>query len=216
LQLGKPQYQRTIRIRCYVYKEVWDQKISKETGRSEYKEKEMNLNDLSKNLPVSKASWNEYFFGIALMVSARSDCTRRQFGCIAVSPDKRIVATGYNAPPKGILSKVEQYKKENKGEYPCGFGCCKGLDAPKNQSYSKCVSVHAEQNCILQLGVNNHYEYVDLYLAGRDGQTGELLDTGKPCIHCSRFIRQANVRLVKTLQIDKVVHLEPKNLEIVA
>ena len=81
----------------------------------------MNLNELSKSLPVSKASWNEYFFGIALMVSSRSDCTRRQFGCIAVSPDNRIVATGYNAPPRGVKSTVQKFGVP----IPCGFNCCK-------------------------------------------------------------------------------------------
>lgn len=169
---------------------------------------------VSELLPVSKGDWQEYFVLSALAATIRTDCTRRQFGCIAVSPDKRIVATGYNAPPKGVLSKVEEYEIAHGCSVPKGFGCCKGLNAPKDKDYNSCVAIHAEQNCLLQLGVNNHYEYIDLYIAGRDGQTGKLTDS-KPCIMCARFIKQFNIRHVYSLMADGTILTQnPQELEI--
>jgi deoxycytidylate deaminase len=160
------------------------------------------LNKISRELSLPKACWYEYFFTVALAGTIRSDCTRRQFGCIAVSPDNRIVAAGYNAPPAGELSQAQKYFQQHTCNPPKGFPCCKDPDAPKNQSYDSCNALHAEQNCLLQLGATNHYEYVDLYLAGRDGQTGELIDAGRPCIYCSRFIKNANVRFIRGLNAD--------------
>lgn len=163
----------------------------------------MNLQEIARNIPLHKADWDSYFFSVALMVGSRADCTRRQFGCIAVDPSKRIVATGYNSPPAGELSAVQRYFEDNVCRPPNGFPCCKKPGAPQNQSYDMCNAIHAEQNCLLQLG--SHYDPVDLYVVGRDGQTGELLDAGMPCIMCSRFIKQANVENVHTLNADGTV-----------
>lgn len=161
----------------------------------------MNLCELAKSVPTHKVEWQEYFFAVALVISSRADCSRRQFGCIAVSPDNRIVATGYNSPPPNELSSVQKFKKTygHSRKVPRDFGCCKPLDALPNQGYDCCNAVHAEQNAILQLGTVNQFEYVDLYIAGRDGYTGELLDVGEPCILCSRFIKSANVRDIHCL-----------------
>jgi len=172
----------------------------------------MDLIKLAKDLPTYKGTWEEYFFLCALAGTVRADCTRRQFSCIAVSPDYRILATGYNSPPKGVPSKVQEYQKLHNCDVPKGFPCCKDPLTPPNQSYDSCNALHAEQNCLQQLGNMNHYEWLDLYLAGRSGQTGELLDC-YPCIYCSRMIRNANVRLVHCLQSDgKVKTFDPKDL----
>lgn len=148
----------------------------------------------------------------ALAGTIRADCTRRQFSCIAVSPDRRILATGYNSPPKGVPSSVQQYEATYKRAVPRDYPCCKESALPPNQSYDSCNALHAEQNCLQQIGNQNHYEWIELYLAGRSGQTGELTDC-YPCIYCSRMIRNTNVRYVYCLQSDgKVKVYKPEDL----
>lgn len=49
-----------------------------------------------------RPSWDEYFLGIAQAVSQRSHDADTQVGCVIVSPDKRIVACGYNGFPPGF------------------------------------------------------------------------------------------------------------------
>ena len=49
----------------------------------------------------SRVSWQDYFMGIAVLVSERSTCLRRKVGAVAVA-DARILATGYNGAPSGV------------------------------------------------------------------------------------------------------------------
>ena len=143
-----------------------------------------------------RASWQEYFMMIALVTAGRSDCLRRRIGCIAVSPQNRIVATGYNAPPAGELSYAQYCQANLRAPNP---NCCKG-DLPAGSSYDVCNAIHAEANCLLQLG-SNPYEYIDLYLAGVDGNGNVLIDL-EPCIYCSRLIKNFNVRRIYRLEAD--------------
>lgn len=191
---------------------------------------------LAKSLPHERVDWQSYFFAVALMVSARSDCTRRRFGCVAVSPDKRIIATGYNAPPSGIRSKVQEFirtetiklgvnpdddfsisaykDKIATIKLPPDFQCCKEDSEPHGHSYNKCYANHGEFNCLTQIGSNNNYKYIKLYIAGRDGKTGELLDGVEPCIHCSRLIRSFNVEEVFCLNKSEITRFTPSMLKI--
>ncbi len=84
-----------------------------------------------------RPNWDDYFLGIALAVSTRADCRRAQYGAVIVTPDRRIVATGYNGSPAGGLS--------------CLAGQCpRGLvgGAHNRADYSDCIALHAEQNAV--------------------------------------------------------------------
>ena len=48
-----------------------------------------------------RPAWDDYFRGIARAVAARSSCPRASVGAVIVSPDHRILATGYNGAPSG-------------------------------------------------------------------------------------------------------------------
>ena len=48
-----------------------------------------------------RASWNEYFMDIAVVVAARSTCQRKHVGAVIVR-DKTILSTGYNGSIRGL------------------------------------------------------------------------------------------------------------------
>jgi dCMP deaminase len=89
---------------------------------------------------VTRPTWDEYFMDIAVAVSRRSDCIRRKVGAVIVSPDHRIVGTGYNGAPAGAP----------------GCDTCPrryAVDLPHGSSYDTgvgaCVALHAEQNALI-------------------------------------------------------------------
>ena len=78
---------------------------------------------------------DEYYMQILPLVSSRSTCIRRAFGAILTTSDGKILSTGYNGVISGAPHCIE---------FPCG-----GQDDDKGD-YSRCMAVHAEQNCLLQ------------------------------------------------------------------
>ena len=53
--------------------------------------------------PTKRPDWDEYFMDIAHVVSKRGNCCRRKVAAVIVR-DKRIVSTGYNGTPRGIVN----------------------------------------------------------------------------------------------------------------
>lgn len=81
-----------------------------------------------------RQSWDEYFMAIAHLVKTRSTCLRRQVGAVAVSPEHRILGTGYNGPLPGVPHCEEQ-------------GCLRQkLGIPSGQRHEICRAQHAEAN----------------------------------------------------------------------
>ena|ERR1700691_1319751 len=119
----------------------------------------------------SRPSWDEYFLGIALAVSKRADCSRRQVGAIIVK-HHRIVATGYNGAPSGHGG--------------CSAGYCpraKLENVEPGLGYDNCIAIHAEANALL---------YAD-----RDNCEGATLYcTDTPCVACWKLIRGSGVKHV--------------------
>jgi dCMP deaminase len=76
-------------------------------------------------------SWEEYFMGIASLSEKRSKDPSTQVGSCIVTPDKKIVGTGYNGMPLGADN-----------DFPWG------KEGEWNQTKYKFV-VHAELNAIL-------------------------------------------------------------------
>ena len=77
---------------------------------------------------MTRPSWSEYFLAIAEVVSRRSTCSRAHVGAVIVSPDNRILATGYNGSPPG--------------ESHCGDAGCLVVDNHCQRT------LHAEVNAI--------------------------------------------------------------------
>ena len=49
---------------------------------------------------MSRQDWDDYFIDIAIQISTRSTCLRKQVGCVIVR-DRTIIATGYNGSLPG-------------------------------------------------------------------------------------------------------------------
>ncbi|UCG91862.1 MAG: cytidine/deoxycytidylate deaminase family protein [candidate division WOR-3 bacterium] len=116
-----------------------------------------------------RKSWDEYFMSIAELVAERSTCLRRNVGAVIVK-DKRILATGYNGAPSGIVHCDE-------------VGCLREtLKIPAGERHEICRGIHAEQNAIIQaatFGVN---------ITG-----GIIYTTHQPCFICTKMLINAHV-----------------------
>ena len=89
----------------------------------------------------SRPTWDEYFLGIADLVSKRSTCLRRRVGAVLVK-DKRMLATGYNGAPSRIAHCSEA-------------GCVREkLKIPSGERHELCRGLHGEQNAFLQAALH--------------------------------------------------------------
>ncbi len=119
-----------------------------------------------------RPSWNEYFLTIATMVASRSTCLRRRVGAVLVS-DKRILSTGYNGPPRGLVHCAQR-------------GCLREeLGIPSGERHEICRGLHAEQNAIIQAA-----------LFGVSIKESVLYCTTFPCIICSKMLINSGVKAI--------------------
>lgn len=113
---------------------------------------------------------DHYFMNIAIEVSRRSTCTRRQIGAIIVSDVGEIKSTGYNGNPRGLPHCDE-------------IGCIRDkLNIPSGTRLETCTAVHAEQNALIQAGTNSR------------GST--MYSTIVPCPICARMILNSQISRV--------------------
>ena len=108
---------------------------------------------------------------IAHVVAKRSTCLRRHVGCVLVR-ERRLLATGYNGPPKGL-------------QHCTALGGClrAQLGIPSGQRHEICRALHAEQNAIIQAAVHG----VAL--------SGEVICycLSQPCVTCAKMLINASV-----------------------
>lgn len=118
---------------------------------------------------MSRMPWPQYFMQIIRMVAERSTCSRRKVGAIAVK-GKRILATGYNGAPAGMIDCLEK-------------GCLRAqLGIPSGQRHEICRGLHAEQNVIIQAAVHG------VSLSG-----SEIFCTHQPCLICTKMLINCGV-----------------------
>jgi dCMP deaminase len=119
---------------------------------------------------MARPTWNQYFMEIARLVSTRSTCIRRKVGAILVK-DKRVLSTGYNGSPTGLLHCEE-------------VGCLREtLGVPSGERHEICRGLHAEQNAIIQAALH-----------GVSIKGAQLYSTTFPCIICSKMIINAGIK----------------------
>ena len=129
-----------------------------------------------------RPDWDDYFLALTVAVATRADCTRARHGAIVVSPDHRIVSTGYNGAPSGHLGCLTS------GGCPRGrlstdelAHLAGGYDDPNSPGF--CISVHAEANALLHAGLDRTRQ-ATLYV------------TGEPCYGCRKLIAAAGIARV--------------------
>lgn len=119
--------------------------------------------------------WDRRFLEMAELVATWSSCYQenRQVGAVIVK-DKRIMTTGYNGAPSGIVS------CKTRGE------CLRRkMNVASGTQLELCYAVHAEQNAIAQaakLGVS--VEGATLYC------------THQPCVICCKMIINSGIKRV--------------------
>ena len=119
--------------------------------------------------------WDVRFMQLAETVADWSSCYQenRHVGAVVVR-DKRILTTGYNGAPEGIVSCAERGECLRKK---------RGIASGTMQEV--CYAVHAEQNAIIQaakMGVS---------LAG-----ATIYVTHQPCVICTRMIINSGIKKV--------------------
>lgn len=120
-----------------------------------------------------RLSWDEYFMQIAHLVAKRATCLRRAVGAVLVM-DKRIIATGYNGPPRGLRHCTET-------------GCLRTqLNIPSGERHEICRGLHGEQNAIIQAAVH-----------GISIEGATLYCTTQPCVICSKMLINAGIKVIK-------------------
>lgn len=119
-----------------------------------------------------RPSWDDYFLGIADLISKRSTCLRRSVGAVLVK-DKRILATGYN----GVPSKIKHCSE---------VGCIRQEhNVPSGQRHELCRGLHGEQNAFLQAALH-----------GTSVKDASLYCTTQPCVICAKMIINAGIKEV--------------------
>jgi dCMP deaminase len=118
---------------------------------------------------MNRPTWDDYFVGIAKLVSERSTCLRRRVGAVLVK-DRRILATGYNGAPAGLAHCSET-------------GCIRQqLGVPSGERHELCRGLHAEQNAIIQAATH-----------GIRISASTLYCTNTPCVVCAKMIINAGI-----------------------
>ena len=116
-----------------------------------------------------RPGWVEYFIGISRMVASRTTCMRRSVGAVIVK-DRRILATGYNGAPSGVVHCET-------------VGCLRQQQGViSGQRHELCRGLHAEQNAIIQAA------YHGISIA-----ESTLFCTTKPCIICAKMLINAGI-----------------------
>ncbi|KAK0262273.1 Deoxycytidine monophosphate (dCMP) deaminase [Friedmanniomyces endolithicus] len=125
----------------------------------------LNLTDESRLRPT----WDHYFMTLASLAARRSNCMRRQVGCVLVR-ENRVIATGYNGTPRHITN--------------CNAGGCSRCNDGGGSSgvgLSTCLCLHAEENALLEAGRE------------RVGGGAVLYCNTCPCLTCSIKIVQVGI-----------------------
>ena len=117
---------------------------------------------------MTRATWDDWGLAIARAVASRADCSRRQVGAAVITPDHRIVSTGYNGAPSG-----------QPGCLTAGACPRAQSDVQPGSSYDTgagaCIALHAEQNALLRASWS-------------DMRHAVLYVTDEPCDGCWRMI----------------------------
>ena len=120
-----------------------------------------------------RPSWDAYFMSLASLAAHRSNCMKRRVGAVLVGRGRRVLSTGYNGTPRGLLNCAD-------GGCPrCNEATADGGSG--GHGLATCLCIHAEENALLEAGRERIREGSELYC-----------DTC-PCLTCSIKICQVGI-----------------------
>ena len=124
-----------------------------------------------------------YYLDLAETVSRRSTCLRKSYGAVIVKNDE-VISTGYVGAPRGRKNCTD-------------MGICirQQLNIPRGERYELCRSVHAVANAIISASRDKMIGS-NLYLAGRDVETGAYVVNSSCCSMCKRMVINAGIARV--------------------
>ena len=159
LQPGNQEYYDILQIAHYKI-------VNDYNSISELKEYLVKL-DIVRDLFI-RPTWDTYFIRLARLASKRSNCMKRQVGCVIVH-NHRIISTGYNGTPTGLKN------CRDGGCLRCNGGATSGTNL------DTCLCIHAEDNAILEAG------------KPRLTYPSQLYCTLFPCVSCAKKIVQMGI-----------------------
>ena len=137
-------------------------------------------------MSANRISKDNYYLNIAIEVSKRGTCLRRNYGAVIVNNDE-IISTGYTGAPRGAKNCVD-----------IGYCPRSKLNIPSGERYELCRSVHAEMNALIHAARRDTIGGV-MYLMGMDTETADPIPDGaEPCRLCKRVIINAGIEKVIT------------------
>jgi dCMP deaminase len=139
---------------------------------------------------TTRPDWDATWLAAAKVTSLRSLCSGAQVGCVIVSADNRILASGYNGPPAG-------FEHSNR---VCSTGWCPRADlqpSDRSADYEDCPSLHAEANAI---SVSDYHT--------RCG--GTIYVTSHVCWGCAKLIANSGIKRVVVLTDRVDMHRNPE------
>jgi dCMP deaminase len=135
----------------------------------------------TESLQQNWKDWDTYFIEMAILASTKSKDDSTKVGCVIVSEDHSVLATGYNGFPRGVQETEEVYLDEKNPE----LSSVRLISERWHKRPQKYEWVeHAERNAI--------------YNAAREGMalkgsTAYLNWEPAPCAECARALIQAGI-----------------------
>ena len=109
---------------------------------------------------------------MAAQLSHLGTCSRRKVGAIFLDSRFRVLSTGYNGTPYGLIHCTGQ---------------CAGELSTTGKDLDKCEAVHAEQNALLQCSNVDNILYV--------------MVTVSPCMHCTKLLLNTGCKHIYSYEI---------------
>lgn len=106
---------------------------------------------------MNRPSQDQYFMEMARLVASRSNCYRRQVGCVMVDAENRVLSTGYNGVPRDLPH--------------CEPGKCPRENKNPGSNLHQCLAVHSEINALIQ--------------AANPDKIFKVYVTHSPCLNCT-------------------------------
>lgn len=132
----------------------------------------ISIEDISQ-FDLIRPNFDEYAMVLAKLVALRSTCKSRPTGAV-ITRDNIVLSTGYNGAPRGDLDCLTLGKCYRRAH---------NLGEGKEDKYSPCLSIHAEQNAINFAG-------------GVNAKGSTLYSTLHPCENCAKQIVANEIKRV--------------------